>query len=214
MLNISTNEFNQIPTNKISLIKVNKKDNFNTSNIFTKKPNYNTNSLINQNNIDYASDISHRSNTDYTPFNKIKSLRTKNHINNDQFDIVKFQSTCNVLKQKLNQLKNFSKELESHSYDNIRNNSNYSDIKIAKNENTKNDYIRNSLNFVSNINNQNNINYRNKFSTLNLNYTSKKYFKSQKLNQNSINNINEVNSSNKKQYSCDILIIILIILTK
>ena len=199
MLNISTNEFNQIPF----LIKVNKKNTFNTANIFTKKQNINPNpnNLLNQSNIDFSSNLSLRNNIDYIPFNKIKSLRTKNDINNEQFDIVKFQSSCNILKQKINQLRRFSKEIESHSYDKIRNNSNYSDIKNPKKDNPENESNRNSINYTSYINKQNNINHRNAFSNLNLNYTSKKYFQNQKLFHNSFNNINEINTSNKKQYS-------------
>ena len=54
---------NKNPNNKISLIKVNKKDNFNTANIFIKKKKFKQKNIINQSN-DYSSDIYLRHNTD------------------------------------------------------------------------------------------------------------------------------------------------------
>ena len=201
---------NKNPNNKISLIKVNKKDNFNTANIFIKKKKFKQKNIINQSN-DYSSDIYLRHNTDYMPFHKIKPIRTKSDISNEQIDIMQFQSSCNILNHKINQLRNFSKEIESYSSDNIKKNINTSNTSNTsdtfKNVNYKDVFRINNVNYLSYINNQNIINKRNKFTKLNLNYTTKKYFENQQLSRNSfnniynINNINKANINNKKKYS-------------
>ena len=113
--NFLNKENYKISNNKISLIKVNKKDNFNTANIFFRKQKYRHNNSLNQSN-DILAYISPRINTDLLVSNEIKSIKQKNNIHNNEIDIMKFQMSCNLINQKINQLRKYSKELESHSF--------------------------------------------------------------------------------------------------
>ena len=175
-----------------------KKNNFNTANIFIKKLKYKEKSSFNLGN-EYSSFISRKINNDFVPHHKIKQMKKIIDIRNPQIDLMNLQMSCNILNHKINQLRNCSKEIDSHSYDNIKNIGNISEqnkrIKNKKNIN---------LNFSTYTNNQNNINKRNQFSKLNLNHTNKKFFNNSNLSlkeENYINNINKINIEGKKKYS-------------
>ena len=186
---------------KISLIKVNKKDNFNTANIFIKKQKYKPKRLFNQSN-DFSSYISPKINNDYLASHRIKTITNKNDISNDEINIMRLKMSCNILNHKINQLRNFSKEIESHSYDNIKNNISNSEINI--NINNRNEYLRRNDNYLSYMNNQQNFNQRNKLNNLDLSYSSKNYFCNPKLSlndENSFNGISKINLNNRKKYS-------------
>ena len=202
-LKIFNNKENyKLSNNKISLIKVNKKDNFNTSNIFFRKQKYKNKNSLNQSN-DISTYIYPRINTDFILSNEMKSIRQKNNIQHNEIDIMKFQMSCNLINQKINQLRKYSKELESHSYDKIKNNINNT-VNNSNIINNRNDYLKNNFNYLTYINNQQNINRRNNFCGINMNYTSNKLFNNSKLSfkdDNSINNINKSNINHNKKNS-------------
>ena len=206
--NFLNKENYKLSNNKISLIKVNKKDNFNTANIFFRKQKYRHKNSLNQSN-DISTYFSPRINTDFIVSNEIKSIKQKNNIQNNEIDIMKFKMSCNLINQKINQLRKYSKELESHSYDKIKNNINNTVVDTVNNSNiiinNRNDYLKNNFNYLTYINNQQNINKRNKVGEIKMNYTSKKLFNNSKLSfnedNNSINNINKINFNNNKKNS-------------
>ena len=104
--------------------------------------------------------------------------------------------SCNIINQKINQLRNFSKEIESHSYDNIKNNLSVSD--------NKSENLNHNFNFFSYMNNQNNSFQRNKMDNPYMNLTTKKFFLNPKLflnDENSFNNEDKIYITNKKKYS-------------
>ena len=198
-LKILNKQCNYIPISKISLIRVNKKNNFNTANIFINKIKNKEKNSFNE-----LSYISQKVNNDFVPSYRIKEAKRIIDIRNPQIDLMNLQMSCNIINHKINQLRNFSKEIDSHSYDNIKNTNNISETK--KKFNNRNEFPKKNLNlnYSTYMNNQNNLIQRNKFSNLNLNFTNKKFFNYSNLSlteENYINNINRINVEGKKKYS-------------
>jgi hypothetical protein len=187
-LKYSNKLFNKIPTTKISLIKVNKKNIFDTSNIFINKRKQNRKNVSNHTeNFSYLPST----NTDFFSLSKINPSKKNNE---EQINIVKLQMSCNILNQKINQLRNFSREIDSYSYDKVKRNQNSTNI----NENAAENNIINEIGF--NITqNLNLFNYYNDKKSVfpisnlkNMNTTAKKFFHYPKLSFNeeiSLNNI-------------------------
>ena len=185
---------------KISLIKVNKKGNFNTANIFIKKQKNKEKKLVNQTN-DFSSSINPKLNNDYIPSHRIKQITLNSDISNDEINIMKIKMSCNILNHKINQLRNFSKEIDSHSFDNIKYNISTTDNINIQN---KNEYLKRKDNYLSYMSNQHKANQNNKFNNIDMSYSSKKYYLNHKVSfndENSFNGVNKINVNNKKKYS-------------
>ena len=194
-LKYSSKLFNKIPTTKISLIKVNKKNIFDTSNIFINNRKQKQKNISNHTaNLSYAPST----NTEFCSLNKI-NISKKN--NEEQINIMKLQMSCNILNQKINQLRNFSREIDSYSYDKVKRNQNNTNINETAAENN----IINEKGF----NNTQKLNlfncYNDKRSIFpisnlkNMNTTTKKFFHYPKLSFNediSLNNI-RIRNNNK-----------------
>ena len=187
--------FNKIPTTKISLIKVNKKNIFDTSNILINKRKQKQKNISN-----------HRANLSYAPstnteFFSLRKINPSKKNNEEQINIMKLQMSCNILNQKINQLRNFSREIDSYSYDKVKRNQNSTNINETAAENN----IINEKGF----NNTQKLNlfncYNDKRSVFpisnlkNMNTTTKKFFHYPKLSFNediSLNNI-RIRNNNK-----------------
>ena len=194
-LKYSSKLFNKIPTTKISLIKVNKKNIFDTSNILINKRKQKQKNISNHTaNLSYAPST----NTEFFSLNKINPSKKNNE---EQINIMKLQMSCNILNQKINQLRNFSREIDSYSYDKVKRNKNSTNINETAAENN----IINEKGF----NNTQKLNlfncYNDKRSVFpisnlkNMNTTTKKFFHYPKLSFNediSLNNI-RIRNNNK-----------------
>ena len=194
-LKYSSKLFNKIPTTKISLIKVNKKNIFDTSNILINKRKQKQKNISN-----------HRANLSYAPstnteFFSLRKINPSKKNNEEQINIMKLQMSCNILNQKINQLRNFSREIDSYSYDKVKRNQNSTNINETAAENN----IINEKGF----NNTQKLNlfncYNDKRSVFpisnlkNMNTTTKKFFHYPKLSFNediSLNNI-RIRNNNK-----------------
>ena len=194
-LKYSSKLFNKIPTTKISLIKVNKKNIFDTSNILINKRKQKQKNISN-----------HRANLSYAPstnteFFSLRKINPSKKNNEEQINIMKLQMSCNILNQKINQLRNFSREIDSYSYDKVKRNQNNTNINETAVENN----IINEKGF----NNTQKLNlfncYNDKRSVFpisnlkNMNTTTKKFFHYPKLSFNediSLNNI-RIRNNNK-----------------
>ena len=195
-LKYSSKLFNKIPTTKISLIKVNKKNVFDTSNIFINKRKQKQKNISN-----------HTANLSYVPstnseFFSLSKINPSKKNNEEQINIMKLQMSCNILNQKINQLRNFSREIDSYSYDKVKKNQNISNInETAQENNILNENGFNNtqkLNLISYYNDK-----KSAFSISNLknmnNTTTKKFFHYPKLSFNeeiSLNNI-RIRNNNK-----------------
>jgi hypothetical protein len=114
---------------------------------------------------------------------------------------MKIKMSCNILNHKINQLRNFSKEIDSHSLDNIKYNINATDNINIQN---KNEYLKRNDNYLSYMSNQQTENQSIKFNNIDMSYSSKKYYLNHKLSfndENSFNGVNKININNKKKYS-------------
>ena len=206
--------YSKIPKTKISLIKSNnKKEIFNTSELFIKKQKKPQIKKIIFNNSKDNTYIQQKKNKDIFPINNVRRTKINKNINNDkineQINIMKLQMSCNILNQKISQLRNFSKEIDSYSYDKIKKNSYDSNINgrnFNLNETNINNTNRdNSPNYFSNY-----IGNKKKNNTkINLNSTTKRnFFHHPKLSFNNIiynqkyllkkfNFFNEIHNNNK-----------------
>ena len=171
-LKYSSKFFNKIPTTKISLIKVNKKNIFDTSNIFINKRKQKQKNISNHTaNLLYAPST----NTEFFSLSKINPSKKNNE---EQINIMKLQMSCNILNQKINQLRNFPREIDSYSYDKVKRNQNSTNVNETAAENN----IMNENGF-NNTQKLNIINcYNDKRSVFpisnlkNMNTTTKKFF--------------------------------------
>ena len=199
-LKYSSKLFNKIPTTKISLIKVNKKNIFDTSNIFINKRKQKQKNMSNHTaNLSYAPST----NTEFFSLSKIDPSKKNNE---EQINIMKLQMSCNILNQKINQLRNFSREIDSYSYDKVKRNQNSTKVNETAAEN--NIINENGFNNTQKLNIFNCYNDKRSVFPIsnlkNMNTTTKKFFHYPKLSFNeeiSLNNIlirnNNKNNMNK-----------------